>query len=333
MSLKIAINGLGRMGRNIFRWAIKRNIEVVAINDIAPLNTLIYLLEYDSAHGVFDIKYSFDKDFLSLSYLDKTYSIRVNNTSNPKDMDLNKADILLECSGKNLSSNSVLPYLENGVKKVIISANTIDDTKTFVLGVNEKDYRGEKIISNASCTTNCIGPLCDILDRHFNIEAGMLTTIHSYTNNQSLLDNAHKNSLRRSRSAPNNIIPTSTGAALGLKKILPRLENKIHGQSLRVPVLDVSMSDLNIYLTRPFSIEEVKEIFINESNSRLKNILEIDSKFRVSTDFLGSQKSAIIPFDLILKVGSMIKIMAWYDNETGYANRMLDMASFIYTSS
>lgn len=330
MSLKVAINGLGRMGRNIFRYALKKDIEVVSVNDIAQMHTLLYLLEFDSAHGAFDIDYKMKNNFLYIVYGGKNYKIKLNSTPLVDEIDLNGADIVLECSGQHLDSKCVYPFIKNGAKKVIISANATDDTKTLVLGVNESSYKGESVISNASCTTNCIAPICDILDRNFTINSGMLTTIHSYTNNQSLLDNAHKNHFRRSRSAPNNIIPASTGAAIGLKKILPSLDGKMNGQSVRVPVIDVSMADLNIYLEKPFAIDQLKEIFINESKTRLENILEIDTKFRVSSDFLGSTKSAIIPLDLMLKCGNILKIMAWYDNEIGYANRILDMAQYIF---
>lgn len=321
----LGINGLGRMGRTILRLAIQRGHTIKVLNDIASWEILSYLIEFDSTHGGFDAKVTLDNNILYLN----NQAIQVSNHRESALIDFGEIDVAIESSGKFLTSESVANHLKHGAKKVIISAPSIDDTPTFVLGVNHLDYSGENIISNASCTTNCIAPICFILDKHFGITSAMMTTIHSYTNDQNLLDNAHKNDKRRSRAAANNIIPTTTGAAIGLRKVLPNLAGKIHGQSLRVPIVDVSIADLNFYLQKKVDIHEIHEVLESYANTSMSNILTLDTKYRVSSDFLGSSYSSIVARDLSLQIDNMIKIMSWYDNETGYANRILDMAEFI----
>lgn len=323
--MTLGINGLGRMGRTILREAIKRGHTIKALNDIAQWEILTYLIEFDSAHGVLSRNISYHNDTLCID----NQKIHVSNHNNPKDIDFGEVDIVIESSGKFLTTESIKHHLQKGAKKIIISAPPQDDTKTFVLGVNHLEYNGELIISNASCTTNCIAPICAILDKHYGITSATMTTIHSYTNDQNLLDNAHRSDKRRSRAAANNIIPTTTGAAIGLKRVLPNLEGKIHGQSVRVPLIDVSMADLNFYLNKNVELDEIHALLESYANDSMKGILSIDSKYRVSSDFLGSAYSSIVAKDLSVQVGNMLKIMAWYDNESGYANRILDMAEFI----
>ncbi|WP_285818511.1 type I glyceraldehyde-3-phosphate dehydrogenase [Helicobacter bilis] len=323
--MTLGINGFGRMGRTILREAIKRGHIIKALNDIAQWEILTYLIEFDSAHGTFSRNISYHNDTLCID----NQKIHVSNHNNPKDIDFGEVDIVIESSGKFLTTESIKHHLQKGAKKIIISAPPQDDTKTFVLGVNHLDYNGELIISNASCTTNCIAPICAILDKHYGITSATMTTIHSYTNDQNLLDNAHRSDKRRSRAAANNIIPTTTGAAIGLKRVLPNLEGKIHGQSVRVPLIDVSMADLNFYLNKATKLDEIHALLESYANDSMKGILSIDSKYRVSSDFLGSAYSSIVAKDLSVQVGNMLKIMAWYDNESGYANRILDMAEFI----
>lgn len=323
--MTLGINGLGRMGRTILREAIKRGHTIKALNDIAQWEILTYLIEFDSAHGTLSRNISYHNDTL---YIDNQ-KIHVSNHNNPKDIDFGEVDIVIESSGKFLTTESIKHHLQKGAKKIIISAPPQDNTKTFVLGVNHLEYNGELIISNASCTTNCIAPICAILDKHYGITSATMTTIHSYTNDQNLLDNAHRSDKRRSRAAANNIIPTTTGAAIGLKRVLPNLEGKIHGQSVRVPLIDVSMADLNFYLNKATKLDEIHTLLESYANDSMKGILSIDSKYRVSSDFLGSAYSSIVAKDLSVQVGNMLKIMAWYDNESGYANRILDMAEFI----
>ncbi|MDY5821742.1 MAG: type I glyceraldehyde-3-phosphate dehydrogenase [Helicobacter sp.] len=323
--MTLGINGLGRMGRTILREAIKRGHTVKALNDIAQWEILTYLIEFDSAHGTLSRNISYHNDTLCID----NQKIHVSNHNNPKDIDFGEVDIVIESSGKFLTTESIKHHLQKGAKKIIISAPPQDNTKTFVLGVNHLGYNGELIISNASCTTNCIAPICAILDKHYGITSATMTTIHSYTNDQNLLDNAHRSDKRRSRAAANNIIPTTTGAAIGLKRVLPNLEGKIHGQSVRVPLIDVSMADLNFYLNKATKLDEIHALLESYANDSMKGILSIDSKYRVSSDFLGSAYSSIVAKDLSVQVGNMLKIMAWYDNESGYANRILDMAEFI----
>lgn len=323
--MTLGINGLGRMGRTILREAIKRGHTIKALNDIAQWEILTYLIEFDSAHGTLSRNISYHNDTLCID----NQKIHVSNHNNPKDIDFGEVDIVIESSGKFLTTESIKHHLQKGAKKIIISAPPQDDTKTFVLGVNHLEYNGELIISNASCTTNCIAPICAILDKHYGITSATMTTIHSYTNDQNLLDNAHRSDKRRSRAAANNIIPTTTGAAIGLKRVLPNLEGKIHGQSVRVPLIDVSMADLNFYLNKATKLDEIHALLESYANDSMKGILSIDSKYRVSSDFLGSAYSSIVAKDLSVQVGNMLKIMAWYDNESGYANRILDMAEFI----
>ncbi|AQQ59151.1 MULTISPECIES: type I glyceraldehyde-3-phosphate dehydrogenase [Helicobacter] len=323
--MTLGINGLGRMGRTILREAIKRGHTIKALNDIAQWEILTYLIEFDSAHGTLSRNISYHNDTLCID----NQKIHVSNHNNPKDIDFGEVDIVIESSGKFLTTESIKHHLQKGAKKIIISAPPQDNTKTFVLGVNHLEYNGELIISNASCTTNCIAPICAILDKHYGITSATMTTIHSYTNDQNLLDNAHRSDKRRSRAAANNIIPTTTGAAIGLKRVLPNLEGKIHGQSVRVPLIDVSMADLNFYLNKATKLDEIHALLESYANDSMKGILSIDSKYRVSSDFLGSAYSSIVAKDLSVQVGNMLKIMAWYDNESGYANRILDMAEFI----
>ena len=318
--MKIAINGFGRIGRSIARVIANRDdVELVAINDIE--SNLGYLLKYDSIHGVCDkISYTNDKLFIN----DKEVKIQTNNPN------FENVDVVFECSGKNLTTESVKHHLKNGVKKVIISAPANDDTPTYVLGVNSDKYQGEDIISNASCTTNCLGPVAKILDKHFKIKKGLMTTIHSYTNDQKILDVKHTRDIRRGRSASVNMIPTFTGAAKAMYKVLPTLKNKLHGQSIRVPIADVSIVDFNCEVEISTSKEELQELFINYSKNEFKGILGVDSNKLVSNDFLENSFSSNVAIDLIQVVeNNMIKVMSWYDNEWGYSNRMCDMAKFM----
>ncbi|RDU73111.1 type I glyceraldehyde-3-phosphate dehydrogenase [Helicobacter aurati] len=338
--MTLGINGLGRMGRTILRLALQRGHTIKILNDIAKWDILCYLINFDTTHGnllnyecvMVDNNGEQVLRFLSINEAYQTQPlIRVSNFANTQHIDCSDVDVMIESSGKFLDSDTLTHYLTNGAKKVILSAPARDNMPTFVLGVNAHDYKGEKIISNASCTTNCIAPICYILDKHYCIEHAVMTTIHSYTNDQNLLDNAHRFEKRRSRSAPNNIIPTSTGAALGLKRVLPNMEGKIHGQSLRVPVADVSMADLSFYIREEVSLDSLHQLLESYAKDSMAGILSLDTKERVSSDFLGSSYSSVIAQDLSIKIGKLVKLMSWYDNETGYANRILDMAELIDT--
>jgi glyceraldehyde 3-phosphate dehydrogenase len=312
----VAINGFGRIGRAIARVIFSRNdIKLVAINDLEKKEDLEYLLKYDSTHGV-----------CNCNLKDVTIYNEIDNSK----LNFGEVDIVFECTGRNLTTSKVEHHLKKGAKKVIISAPSEDNTPTYVLGVNSDKYSGEDVISNASCTTNCLGPIAKILEMHFGIKKGLMTTIHSYTNDQKILDVKHNRDIRRGRAADINMIPTSTGAAKAMHRVIPSLEGKLHGQSVRVPVPDVSIVDFNAELNKNTSLEELKELFMSYSQNELKGILGIDDKNLVSTDILENSYSSNIILDKILVVqGNMVKIMSWYDNEWGYSNRMCDMAKYI----
>jgi glyceraldehyde 3-phosphate dehydrogenase len=312
----VAINGFGRIGRAIARVIFSRNdIKLVAINDLEKKEDLEYLLKYDSTHGVCNCNL---KD------------VKVYNEIDNSKLNFGEVDVVFECTGRNLTTEKVVHHLKKGAKKVIISAPSEDNTPTYVLGVNSNEYKGENIISNASCTTNCLGPIAKILEDYFGIKKGLMTTIHSYTNDQKILDVKHNRDIRRGRAAAINMIPTSTGAAKAMHKVIPSLKGKLHGQSVRVPASDVSIVDFNVELYKKTSIEELKELFLFYSQNELKGILGIDDKNLVSTDILENSYSSNIILDKILVVErNLVKIMSWYDNEWGYSNRMCDMANYI----
>ncbi|MCI6343793.1 MAG: type I glyceraldehyde-3-phosphate dehydrogenase [Campylobacter sp.] len=327
MALKIAINGFGRIGRCSARIIENDpNYELYIINDTAERKVTRYLLKYDTVHGEFNKEVEvLDDDHIAIA----GRKVRVYSTRNIEDLDLSGIDVVLECTGKFLTTEKCEAYLRQGAKKVIMSAPAKDDTPTFVLGVNANTYAGQKIISNASCTTNCLGPVTRVLEDNFGIEKGLMTTIHAYTNGQSLLDVKCRD-LRRSRAAAQNIIPTTTGAAKAMKLVMPSLEGKLHGQSVRVPVPNVSMVDLTAVLGKKTSKEELNETFIKASKESLKGIMLVDFDERVSTDFMTCAYSSIVAADLTQVIcGDMIKVMAWYDNEWGYSKRLVEMAGFI----
>jgi len=330
MALKIAINGFGRIGRCVARLIARRDdVELVAINDMASIQMMGYLLENDSVHGQFNAVSVMDANYLKIG----SDKVQVFCEKNPENLDFGAcgADVVLECSGLFLTGDTTRHHLGKGVKKVILSAPTQDaQIPTFVLGVNEHLYEGEDIISNASCTTNCLGPIARILDEELGIEKGLMTTIHAYTNGQAIIDSAHAQDKRRSRAAGVNMVPTTTGAAKAISLVLPNLEGKLHGQSVRVPTPDVSMVDLNVVVSKKTTVEEVRALFKSYANGSMRGILEIDERYRVSQDFVGSPFSATVADDLIQVIdGDLIKIMAWYDNEWGYSNRLIEMAHYI----
>ena len=327
MALKIAINGFGRIGRCSARIIENDpNYELCIINDTAERKVTRYLLKYDTVHGEFNKEVEvLDDDHIAIG----GRKVRVYSTRNIEDLDLSGIDVVLECTGKFLTTEKCEAYLKQGAKKVIMSAPAKDDTPTFVLGVNTNTYAGQKIISNASCTTNCLGPVTRVLEDSFGIEKGLMTTIHAYTNGQSLVDVKCRD-LRRSRAAAQNIIPTTTGAAKAMKLVMPSLEGKLHGQSVRVPVPNVSMVDLTAVLGKKTSKEELNETFVKASKESLKGIMLVDFDERVSTDFMSCAYSSIVAADLTQVIcGDMIKVMAWYDNEWGYSKRLVEMAGFI----
>lgn len=330
MALKIAINGFGRIGRCVARIAAYRDdIEVVAINDMASMDMMLYLLKNDSVHGTFKGEIAqIDEHYISIN----NKKIRVFSDRDPKNLQFAQsgATMVLECTGVFLSQKDAQVHIDNGIQKVLFSAPAKDDTPTFVIGVNEHLYAGQSIVSNASCTTNCLGPIAKVLDDAFGIEKGLMTTIHSYTNDQNILDVKHSKDKRRARAGAINMIPTTTGAAKAIGLVLPQLQGKLHGQSVRVPTPNVSMVDLNVLVKKSTTKQEVNEVFNAAANGALKNIILIDKEMRVSQDFIGCEYSSIVAEDLTQVIdGNMVKIMAWYDNEWGYSTRLVDMALHI----
>lgn len=326
--IKIAINGFGRIGRCAARIALNRDdVELIAINDTAKRDLTRYLLQYDTVHGEFGKKVEvINDDYISVD----GKKIRVFSTREPGELkfaDLG-VEVVLECTGAFLTTEKSQVYINSGIKKVVMSAPAKDDTPTFVMGVNEKTYAGQDIISNASCTTNCLGPVAKILDDELGIEKGLMTTIHAYTHGQSLVDVKGRD-FRRSRAAACNIIPTSTGAAKAINLVLPQLKGKMHGQSVRVPVPNVSMVDLNVLTKKETTKDELNEIFRTYQNGAMKGILFVDDDERVSSDFCTNPYSSIVASDLTQVIcGNMIKVMSWYDNEWGYSNRLIDLAVY-----
>lgn len=328
MALKVAVNGTGRIGLIAIKIAATRNdIELVAINTTAKPDMLEYLLKYDSVHSGIDAKVIDDS----------TISINGKNVKMFSDRDLSKVDfggagaeVVLECTGKFLDTESCKGYLKNGVRKVVMSAPAKDDTPTYVIGVNSHEYKGEDIISNASCTTNCFGPICKVLDAEYGIENGLMTTIHAYTNDQNLLDVKHAKDFRRARAAALSMIPTTTGAAKAIGLVMPHLKGKLNGYAMRVPTPDVSVVDLTVNLKKETTKEAVIEAFNKAANGSMKGLIEVDSDKRVSIDFVGSKFSSIFVPDMTSVIdGKTLKVLAWYDNEWGYTERLIDMAKLV----
>ncbi len=331
MAVKIAITGFGRIGRCVARILNERDdVELVAVNDTTDREMTKYLLKYDSVHGTFDGDVEIlDDDYMQIG----KNRVKFLNDRDPKNLDFAKygAEVLLECTGVFYTQEKSQVYLDNGIKKVIFSAPAKDkETPTFVMGVNEDQYNGEKIISNASCTTNCLGPVTKVLDDAFGIEKGLITTCHSYTNDQNILDVKHKKDPRRARAAAVNMIPTSTGAAKAIGLVMPHLNGKLNGQAVRVPTPNVSMIDLNVLVKKKCTKEEVNAAFEAAQKGAMSDYIMVDHDKRVSSDFIGCEISAIVAADLTQVMGEdMVKVMAWYDNEWGYSCRLIDMAAHI----
>jgi glyceraldehyde 3-phosphate dehydrogenase len=323
--ITVAINGFGRIGRRVFRLALQHpQIQIVAINDLADSRTLSHLLKYDSIHGVLKQTISFDNDCIIVN----NTLIPLYNQSHPAAINWSKVkpDFVIESTGKFKTKPELQHHIKNGAKRVILSVPPIeDDIKTIVLGVNDNLIDGtETIISNASCTTNNAAPMIALVNEHFGIKQAYITTIHSYTTDQSLHDQPHRD-LRRARAAGQSIVPTTTGAAKALTKIFPDLANVIGGCGIRVPVANGSLTDITINVEKPTSIEEVNSIFQNAASSNLKGILEYTEDPIVSIDIVGNTHSCIFDSQMTSVIGNMVKIVGWYDNETGYSTRILDL--------
>jgi len=325
MAVKVAINGLGRIGRCVARIIADRDdIELVAVNASGKPEMLEYNLKYDSVHGVRkDVKV--EEGYLCIGK-DKA---KIFATRDLTELDFASvgAQIVLECTGAFLTKESVQPYLDNGIEKVVFSAPAKDDTATFVIGANADEYNGEAVVSNASCTTNGLAPVAKVLDDAFGIEHGLMTTIHSYTSSQPILDAKHKKDPRKGRSGATNLVPTTTGAAKAISKVLPNLAGKLNGQAIRVPTPDVSMVDLTVELSQSVTVETVQTAFKMAAEGTHKGILGVDEEYRVSQDFVGEELSTVVALDTIQVIGEkMVKVLSWYDNEWGYSCRLVDMA-------
>ncbi|KMY51207.1 glyceraldehyde-3-phosphate dehydrogenase [Peribacillus loiseleuriae] len=332
MSTKIAINGFGRIGRMVFRQAILDNdLIVTAINANYPAETLAHLIKYDTIHGKFEGDVSTEQDAIIVN----GHRVQLLNNRDPKQLpwkELN-VDIVIEATGKFNDHEKAALHIEAGAKKVVLTAPGKNEDVTIVMGVNEDvlDVNRHVIISNASCTTNCLAPVAKILDEQFGIENGLMTTVHAYTNDQKNLDNPHKD-LRRARACGQSIIPTSTGAAKALSLVLPQLTGKIHGMALRVPTPNVSLVDLVVDVLCDVTVEEVNEAFRKASEGKLKGILEISMEPLVSIDFNTSPQSATIDgLSTMVMDNRKIKVLAWYDNEWGYSNRVVDLVKLVGT--
>ncbi len=328
--VKVAITGFGRIGRCAARLiADMDDVELVAVNDTTDREMSKYLLKYDSVHGTFDK----DVEILEDDYMQiGDMKVKFLNDRDPKNLDFASygAEVLLECTGVFYTQEKSQVYLDKGIKKVIFSAPAKDkETATFVVGVNENNYKGEKIISNASCTTNCLAPVVKVIDDAFGVEQGLVTTIHSYTNDQNILDVKHKKDPRRARAAAVNMIPTTTGAAKAIGLVMPHLQGKLNGQAVRVPTPNVSMVDLNVIVKKETTKEEVNEAF-RKAQQKMPDIILVDDDKRVSSDFVGCEISAVVASDLTQVLdGKLVKVMAWYDNEWGYSKRLIDLAKYV----
>ena len=332
MALKIGINGLGRIGRMVIRSIIEnknKNIEIKHINNRSNSEISCSLLKYDSVHGKFNADIKFNNNNLIINKKKISFSQEL-DISNIKWKKFG-VDYVFECTGKFNSKEKLLAHIKNGAKQVIVSAPCKNADKTIVYGVNHKKIdKNDLIISAASCTTNCLAPVAYVLNKEFTIEKGFMTTIHSYTSDQRLLDNSHKD-LRRARSAGQSIVPTSTGASKSLGEIIPELKGKLEGLAMRVPTPNVSLVDLVFNSKSKLSVNKINNSFKKASKKELKNVLETTNEKLVSIDFNHNPNSAIVDLSLTNVVGDkMGKVSAWYDNEWGFASRMCDLAEYIH---
>ena len=329
--MKLGINGFGRIGRLALRSVLNRkNISVVAINDLYPAEYLAYLLKYDSNHGKLNATIEHDKKNLIID----GRKIRVTSEKDPSKINWGEigAEYIIESSGVFLTSDLAKNHLKAGAKKVILSAPAKDDTPTFVMGVNHDDYKNEfDIISNASCTTNCLAPIIEILDRNFGVDSGIMSTIHAVTATQKSIDSPNLKNWRLGRGAYQNIIPSSTGAAKAVEKVLPSMKGKLTGMSFRVPTANVSAVDLSVNLKSETSYEEICKIMLKESGSlRYKNVLGYTKEEVVSSDFMSDSRTSIFDAKAGIELNpKFFKIISWYDNEWGYSNKIIDLLEHV----
>ena len=328
--VKVGINGFGRIGRNVFRAAFSNpDVDIVAINDLTDVKTLAHLLKYDTTHGKFEASVEAAEGALIVD--GKT--VKVFSERDPGNLAWGSvgAEIVIESTGIFTAKEKAELHLKGGAKKVIISAPATNEDITIVMGVNEDKYdpAAHTIISNASCTTNCLAPFAKVLNDEFGIVKGMMTTIHSYTNDQSVLDVPHKD-LRRARAAAENIIPSTTGAAKAVSLVLPELKGKLNGMAFRVPTPNVSVTDLVAELSRSVTVDEVNAVLKEAANGKLKGIMNYSEEPLVSSDYNGDPASSTIDaLSTMVVEGKMVKVVSWYDNEWGYSNRVVDLVAYI----
>ena len=329
-TIKIGINGFGRIGRMVFRAACTQTdkYEIVGINDLCPVDYLAYMLKYDTMHGQFkgEIDYNVEKSQLIVN----GHAIRVTAEKDPANLKWNEvgAEYVVESTGLFLTEEKAQAHLAAGAKYVVMSAPSKDATPMFVCGVNTDTYAGQKIVSNASCTTNCLAPIAKVLNDKFGITDGLMTTVHSTTATQKTVDGPSMKDWRGGRAASGNIIPSSTGAAKAVGKVIPSLNGKLTGMSMRVPTLDVSVVDLTVNLAKPAKYEEICAAMKEASEGELKGVLGYTEEAVVSSDFLGDPRTSV--FDKaagIALTDTFVKVVAWYDNEWGYSNKVLDLIS------
>ena len=331
--IKVGINGFGRIGRFVFRAAQKRNdIQIVAINDLCPVDYLAYMLKYDTMHGQFDG--TIEADVENSQLIVNGQKIRVTAEKNPADLkwDAVGAEYVVESTGLFLTKEKAQGHIDAGAKYVVMSAPSKDDTPMFVCGVNEKTYAGQKFVSNASCTTNCLAPIAKVLNDKWGITDGLMTTVHSTTATQKTVDGPSMKDWRGGRAASGNIIPSSTGAAKAVGKVIPELNGKLTGMSMRVPTLDVSVVDLTVNLAKPATYAEICAAMKEASEGELKGVLGYTEDAVVSSDFLGDTRTSI--FDAkagIALTDTFVKVVSWYDNEIGYSNKVLDLIAHMAT--
>ena len=336
-TVKVGINGVGRIGRTILRAYFNRiaanadtNIEIVAVNNPGDPKPYVHLLKHDSLFGTLKGDFVFDTEKRNISYNGR--NIKFFSQKDPAELDWSSvgAEIVIDCTGKFKDKAMLGLHMKGTVKKVIMCAPGKDLDGTFVMGINNEKYDASKhhIISNASCTTNCLAPVAKVLHETFGIVNGFMTTVHAYTSDQNLLDNAHED-LRRARSANLSMIPTSTGAAKALGEVIPEMKGKLDGYAVRVPTPDVSMVDLTVNLEKKATKEEINAAMKKASETYLKGILGYTEEELVSMDFLGATESSIFDSKLTNVIGNSAKIVSWYDNEVGFSNRVLDLANFV----
>jgi len=328
MAYKLAINGFGRIGRNVLRALYKsgkhKDLKILAINDLAPIETNAHLLKYDSVHGRFGFDVKVEDDHINVNG-DK---IKLCAERDPENLPWKKLNIdcVLECTGFFASKEKAKAHLDAGAKKVLISAPAGKDVKTIVFGVNQDTLTADdNIVSNASCTTNCLAPLAKVLNESVGIESGLMVTVHAYTNDQKLTDSAHKD-IRRARSATQSMIPTKTGAAAAVGLVLPGLNGKLDGYAVRVPTINVSMVDLTFEAKNKTSVDEINQLMKKAAQGELKGVLAYNDEPLVSIDFNHCAASSTFDATETRIIGNLVKVLSWYDNEWGFSNRMLDTA-------